>query len=131
MGLNRAQPPRPVARSDRREMPLWQEVEDDRMDWVEDKRLYLPSTGQVGDSLYSSTGETVRTLKRPIRGRGKTVHHDGYVLHQSWRGNDKYETGRELDQTGVIPDSYTDQKADPCLVAQLTWAPAQTLPQGR
>jgi hypothetical protein len=33
-----------------------------------DKRLYLPSTGQVGDSLYRSTREAVLTLKRPIRG---------------------------------------------------------------
>jgi hypothetical protein len=37
-----------------------------RMDWVEDRRLYLPSTGQVGDPLYSDTGEAVLTLKRPI-----------------------------------------------------------------
>jgi hypothetical protein len=35
---------------------------------VGDKRLYLPSTGQVGDLLYSNTWEAVRTLERPIRG---------------------------------------------------------------
>jgi hypothetical protein len=28
------------------------------------------------------------------------------------------------DQTGVIPDLYTDTEADSCPVAQLTWAPA-------
>jgi hypothetical protein len=28
------------------------------------------------------------------------------------------------DQTGVIPDSYTDTIIDSCPVAQLTWAPA-------
>jgi hypothetical protein len=39
--------------------------------------------------------------------------------------------GWELDQTGVIPDSYLDNQTDSCLVAQLTWAPAMTLPQGQ
>jgi hypothetical protein len=71
MRLSRALPPRPVAKSDRRELPPWQEVEDNGMDWVEDKRLYLPSTGQVGDSLYSNAREAVRTLKHPIRGIDK------------------------------------------------------------
>jgi hypothetical protein len=28
------------------------------------------------------------------------------------------------DQTGVIPDSYSDTIIDSCPVAQLTWAPA-------
>ena len=37
----------------------------------EDKRLYLPSTGQVGDPLYSTTREAVLTLKHPIRGRSQ------------------------------------------------------------
>jgi len=50
-------------------LPLWQEVEDREVDWVEDKRLYLPSIGQVGDSLYSGTREAVHTLKHPIRGK--------------------------------------------------------------
>jgi hypothetical protein len=72
MRVDRALPLRPVARSDRRRPPSWQEVEDKEVNWVEDKevnwvkdkevnwvedkRLYLPSTGQVGDSLYSNTG---------------------------------------------------------------------------
>jgi hypothetical protein len=71
MRSSRVLPPRPVAKSDRRELPPWQEVEDNGMDWVEDKRLYLPSTGQVGDSLHSNTREAVRTLKCPIRGIDK------------------------------------------------------------
>jgi hypothetical protein len=86
MRSNRVLPPWPVAKSDRREPPPRQEVEDNRMDWVEDKRLYLPSTGQVGDSLYSSTGEAVHTLKHPLGGIDSrshiSVHHDGYVVHQ-------------------------------------------------
>jgi hypothetical protein len=40
------------------------------------------------------------------------------------RGNDKYETGYQGNQTGVIPDLYTDTIIDSCPVAQLTWAPA-------
>jgi hypothetical protein len=71
MRSSRVLPLRPVTKSDRRELPLRQEVEDNGMDWVEDKRLYLPSIGQVGDSLYSSTREAVCTLKCPIRGIDK------------------------------------------------------------
>jgi hypothetical protein len=46
-------------------------------------------------------------------------------------GDDRYETGYQMDQTGVIPDLYADTITDSCPVAQLTWAPAQMLPQGR
>jgi hypothetical protein len=68
MRINGALPLRSVTKSDRRELSLQQEVEDNGMDLVEDKRLYLPSTGQVGDSLYTSTREAVHTPKHPIRG---------------------------------------------------------------
>jgi hypothetical protein len=83
MRSSRVLPLWPVAESDKRELPLRQKVEGKGVDWVEDKRLYLPSTGQVGDLLYSSTWEAVCTLEHPIRGnRYEAVHHDGYVLHQ-------------------------------------------------
>ena len=36
---------------------------------------------------------------------------------------DKTESMKH-DQTGVIPDPYTDTIIDSCLVAQLTWVPA-------
>jgi hypothetical protein len=68
MRVDRALPLRLVTESDRRRLPLRQEVEDKEVNWVEDKRLYLPSIGQVGNLLYSSTWEAVRTLKCPIRG---------------------------------------------------------------
>jgi len=32
--------------------------------------------------------------------------------------------GYQTDQTGVIPDVYTDRIIDSCPVAQLTWVPA-------
>jgi hypothetical protein len=67
--INRALPPRSVAKPGGRRLPLWQEVEDKEVNWVEDKRLYLPFTGQVGDPLYSNTREAVHTLKCPIRGK--------------------------------------------------------------
>jgi hypothetical protein len=67
--IDKALPLGSVAKPDVGRLPLRQEVEDKEVNWVEDKRLYLPSTGQVGDSLYSSTGEAVRALKRPIRGK--------------------------------------------------------------
>jgi hypothetical protein len=122
----------PVAKSDRRRLPLWQEVEDKKVDWVEDKRLYLPSIGQVGNLLYSNTWEAVRTLKRPIRGIDMrqsirwicaTSKMDGRMMDMKW--------GSKIDQTGVIPDSYIDREIDLCPVAQLTWVPVMTLPQGR
>jgi hypothetical protein len=69
MRSNRALPLELVTGSSGRELPPWQEVENKEVNWVEDKRLYLPVTGQVGDSLYSNTGEAVHTLKCPIRGR--------------------------------------------------------------
>jgi hypothetical protein len=56
MRINRALSCRAVAMVDRRRLPPQQEVEDKEVDWVEDKRLHLLSTGQVGDSLYSNTG---------------------------------------------------------------------------
>jgi hypothetical protein len=37
---------------------------------------------QERSAIYSNTREAVLRLKRPIRGMGKTVHHDGYVVHQ-------------------------------------------------
>jgi hypothetical protein len=60
------------------------------MDWVRDKRLYLPFTGQVGNPLYSSTREAVLRLKHPIRGIDRSHNDseidqsisDGYMLHQ-------------------------------------------------
>jgi hypothetical protein len=39
-------------------------------------------------------------------------------------GDDRYETGYQMDQTGVIPDAYISHQTDSCPVAQLTWAPA-------
>jgi hypothetical protein len=57
-----------VAKLSERELSLQQEVEENGLDWVEDKRLYLLSTGRVGDPLYSSTWEAVCTLKHLIRG---------------------------------------------------------------
>jgi hypothetical protein len=68
MRINGALPPRPVAESVRRRLPSQQEVEDKEVNWVGDKRLYLPSIGQVGDLLYSNTWEAVCTLKCPMRG---------------------------------------------------------------
>ena len=41
----------------------------------------MPSTGQVGDLLYNSTGEAVLTLKRPIR--GVSGSHKESEVHQS------------------------------------------------
>jgi hypothetical protein len=37
---------------------------------------------QERSAIYSNTREAVLRLKRPIRGMGKTVHYDGYVVHQ-------------------------------------------------
>jgi hypothetical protein len=49
-------------------MPPQQRKGEGNVIGVEDKRLYLLSTGQVGDPLYSSTREAVLRLKCPIRG---------------------------------------------------------------
>jgi hypothetical protein len=68
----------------------------------------LPVTGQVGDSLYRSTGEAVRALKRPIRGidMKQSIR---WIHTTSVMGmNDRYEMGYQTDQTGVIPDAYSD-----------------------
>jgi hypothetical protein len=78
MRPDRALPSRPVAKSDGRELSPQQEVEDNGMDWVEDKRLYLPFTGQVGDSLYSNTWEAVHTLKCPLMGIDRS-HNDSEI----------------------------------------------------
>jgi hypothetical protein len=48
-------------------MPPWQRKGEGNVIGVENKRLYLLSTGQVGDLLYSSTREAVLRLKLPIR----------------------------------------------------------------
>jgi hypothetical protein len=69
MRIDRALPPRSVAKPGGRRLPSRQEVEDKEVNWVEDKRLYLLVTGQVGDPLYSNTREAVHTLKCPIRGK--------------------------------------------------------------
>jgi hypothetical protein len=96
MRLSRALPLRPVAKSDRRRLPPRQEVEDKEVDWVEDKRLYLPSTGQVGNLLYSNTWEAVRTLEHPIRGIDKRqsimmdmcyISHGGKMINMKQGGN--------------------------------------------
>jgi hypothetical protein len=46
----------------------------------------LPSTGQVGDPLYSNTREAVLTLKRPIRGnRSHTeLEADQSIMMDTW-----------------------------------------------
>jgi hypothetical protein len=58
-----------IVKSDGRELSPRQEVEDEKaMDCLERQETLLAITGQVGDPLYSSTWEAVRTLKHPIRG---------------------------------------------------------------
>jgi hypothetical protein len=91
----------------------------------------LPFTGQVGDPLYSSTREAVLTLKHPIRGIDTRQSIRWVRATSMMDRDDRYETEEETDQTGMIPDAYTDRQTDSCPVAQLTWAPAQMLPQGR
>jgi hypothetical protein len=61
-------PPWPVVKANGSELSLQQEVEGKEVDCVGDKRLYLPSTGQVGDLLYSNAQKAVCILKHPIRG---------------------------------------------------------------
>jgi hypothetical protein len=41
------------------------------MDYLRDKRLYLPSLRQVEGSLYTVQGRRYMIPKRPIRGRDK------------------------------------------------------------
>ena len=42
----------------------------------------LAILGQERAPIYTSTREAVHTLKHPIRGIDKVVHHDGYMVHQ-------------------------------------------------
>ena len=69
----------------------------------------MPSTGQVGVPLYSSTWEAVRTLKHPVRGID-TRQSIRWICATSMMGVRmiNMKRGRDIDQTGVIPDTYTD-----------------------
>jgi hypothetical protein len=58
-----------------------QEVEEKGVDWMRRQETLLAVIGQVRDPLYSSTREAVLTLKRPIRGIGRS--HTELEIHQS------------------------------------------------
>jgi hypothetical protein len=61
----------------------------------------LPSTGQVGDPLYSNTREAVLILKRPIRGnRSHTeAEIDQSIMMDTWYIKGVMDDG---DETRII-----------------------------
>jgi hypothetical protein len=75
---------------------------------LERQETLLAITGQVGDPLYSSTREAVYTLKRPIRGIDTKQSIRWIRTTSVMEGSDRYETGYQIDQIGVIPDTYAD-----------------------
>jgi len=75
---------------------------------LERQETLLAITGQVGDPLYSGTWEAVRTLKCSIRGIDMSQSIRWIHATLVMEGIDIYEMEYQTDQTGMIPDVYTD-----------------------